>query len=205
MRIWCAAFLALITALPVSAGEIRGRATVTDGDTIEIRDRDIRLHGIDAPESGQRCRLDDGRVWRCGQKAALALDDRIDRRTIRCEWSERGQYGRLIGTCYQGGTDLNAWMVRQGWALAYREYSRAYVDAERAARNADRGIWRGDFVKPWNWRDGERLGQATTTRDRDCGDFSTQAEAQAFFEARQPGDPHRLDGDGNGRACESLP
>jgi len=205
MRIWSATLLALITALPISAGEIQGRATVTDGDTIEIRGEAIRLQGIDAPESGQRCRRDDGRVWRCGQNAALALDDRIDGRSVRCTWSERGQYGRLIGTCYQGGTDLNAWMVRQGWALAYRRYSRAYVDAERAARNADRGIWRGDFVKPWNWRDGKRLGQATTTRDRDCGDFDTQAEAQAFFERHQPGDPHRLDGNGDGEACESLP
>jgi endonuclease YncB( thermonuclease family) len=48
-------------------------------------------------------------------------------------------------------------MVRNGWALAYREYSRAYVPEERAAHRAERGIWRGEFVKPWNWRDTKRL------------------------------------------------
>jgi hypothetical protein len=95
--------------------------------------------------------------------------------------------------------------VRNGWALAYRRYSRAYVAEERAAENAGRGIWRGDFVEPWDWRDGKRLGQATKTRDRDCGDFDTQRAAQAFFERAQPGDPHGLDGNGDGEACESLP
>lgn len=41
--------------------------------------------------------------------------------------------------------------------------------------------------------------------DRNCTDFTTQAAAQAFFNSQLPGDPHRLDADGNGLACESLP
>ena len=81
------------------AGEITGTAALTDGETIEIHGQDIRLHGIDAPESGQRCYRPDGTPWRCGQKAALALDRRIGGGPVRCTWSEKDRYGRLIGTC----------------------------------------------------------------------------------------------------------
>lgn len=92
----------------MAAGEITGTALVTDGDTIGIHGRDIRLHGIDATESGQRCYQPDGTPWRCGRKAALALDGRIGDGPVRCTWSEKDRYGRLIGTCYRRGTDLNA-------------------------------------------------------------------------------------------------
>ena len=196
----------LLIAGSAVAGEITGTASVTDGDTIEIHGQDIRLHGIDAPESGQRCYRPDGTAWRCGQKGSLALDRRIGDGPVRCTWSEKDRYGRLIGTCYQRGTDLNAWMVGNGWAMAYRRYSRDYVPEEREARQADRGIWNGDVVPPWDWRDGERLNRSSSsTRDQDCTDFESHAAAQAFFNRHQPGDPHRLDGDGDGRACEGLP
>ncbi len=56
----------------------------------------------------------------------------------------------------QGKTDLNAWMVAGGHALAYRHYSRDYVGKEAAARDAGRGLWQGRFVAPWDWRRGER-------------------------------------------------
>jgi hypothetical protein len=138
------------------------------------------------------------------------LAAKIDRRTVRCEGRERDQYGRVIAVCYVGSTDLNAWLVRNGWALAYRRYSREYVPEERRAEADEAGIWRGEFVPPWEWRRGERLGghgsdSSSPFRDRDCGDFATQAEAQAFYEQAGPGDPHRLNGDGDGRVCESLP
>jgi endonuclease YncB( thermonuclease family) len=206
-----ASLLVLLSVSLATAGEITGTASVTDGDTIEIHGQDIRLHGIDAPESRQRCYRPDGSLWRCGQKAALALDRRIGNGPVRCTWSEKDRYGRLIGTCYRQGRDLNAWMVANGWAMAYRRYSRDYVPEEQAARRHDRGIWNGEFVPPWDWRRGERVrssgaggSTSSSTRDRDCSDFGTQAAAQAFFERHQPGDPHRLDGDGDGRACEGL-
>ena len=62
-----------------------------------------------------------------------------------------------MAICWHGGRDVNAWLVGQGWALAYRRYSRAYVDEESSARMARRGMWRGEFVAPWDWRRGERL------------------------------------------------
>ena len=203
------AVVALVVAAPAAAQTVTGRASVTDGDTLEIRDVDIRLHGIDAPESAQTC-IAGGQRWPCGRRSANALDAKIDRRTVRCEGRDRDRYGRLIAVCYQGSTDLNAWLVRNGWALAYRRYSRDYVPEERRAQADDAGIWRGQFVPPWEWRRGERLGghgsgKSSSSHDRDCGDFATQAEAQAFYEQAGPADPHRLDGDGDGRVCESLP
>ena len=205
------AILAVAVASPAAAQTVTGRASVTDGDTLEIQDVDIRLHGIDAPESAQTC-IASSQRWPCGRRSANALDAKIDRRTVRCEGRDRDRYGRLIAVCYQGSTDLNAWLVRNGWAMAYRRYSRDYVPEERRADADEVGIWRGQFVPPWDWRQGERLGgqpsgssSSSSGNDRDCGDFATQAEAQAFYEQAGPGDPHRLDGDGDGRACENLP
>ena len=77
---------------------------------------------------------------------------------MTCQGEGRGKYGRLIGFCFfADGTDLNAWVVRQGHALAYRKYSAAYVEQEEAAKAEKVGIWQGRFVEPEHWRKGERL------------------------------------------------
>ena len=154
----------LLAALPwgVSAadpGEITGVASVIDGDTIDIHGTRIRLHGIDAPESKQLCLDGVGKEWRCGQKAALALADRIGRSPVSCEKQDMDRYGRVVGQCSVGGTDVNAWLVAQGWAVAYQQYSRDYVGQEDEARAAGRGIWGGRFVMPWDWRRGQRIVQ----------------------------------------------
>ena len=135
---------------------VSGRARILDGDTLELGKTRVRLHGIDAPESRQSCVVD-GHRWACGEKATRALTERIGSRTVGCEERARDRYGRSVAVCRVAGEDLNAWMVRQGWALAYRRYSRAYVGAEGTARAAKRGIWRGQFVAPWEWRRGVRL------------------------------------------------
>ncbi len=141
---------------PPEAQTIIGRATVVDGDTIKIRDKSIRLFGVDALESGQHC-VADGKRQRCAQRAALALADKIGARNVACEKVDRDRYGRIVGVCHAGGVNLNAWLVAEGWALAYRRYSRLYVEAEQIARFARKGIWRTRFVKPWDARRGERL------------------------------------------------
>ena len=139
-----------------SRSTLSGRAKVVDGDTLGVGAVWVRLHGVDAPESRQSC-VAGGRRWACGERATRALAGRIGGRTVACEERDRDRYGRTVAVCRDGGEDVNAWMVSQGWALAYRRYSRDYVGEETAARDARRGIWRGDFVPPWDWRRGERL------------------------------------------------
>jgi endonuclease YncB( thermonuclease family) len=75
---------------------------------------------------------------------------------VACEQHEVDRYGRIVAVCRAGGEDLNAWLVSQGGALAYRHYSTAYVDEEDVARAAQLGIWRGAFTAPWDWRRGRR-------------------------------------------------
>jgi endonuclease YncB( thermonuclease family) len=84
-----------ILAVPCGAAEIAGRATVIDGDTIEIHGQHIRLFGVDAPESGQTCEAD-GKEYRCGKDAAFALADKIGRQTVKCEDHGRDRYGREV-------------------------------------------------------------------------------------------------------------
>jgi len=146
----------LLSATPATANELNGVASVIDGDTVEIRGTRIRLHGIDAPESRQLCTRPSGQSWRCGQQAALALSDRIGRRSVSCVARDTDRYGRIIAVCSQDGIDLNAWMVTEGWAVAYRRYSLDYASAETEAQSAGRNIWSGTFVMPWDWRRGAR-------------------------------------------------
>lgn len=150
------AFLTLIPAHHAMAAQpLTGTASVIDGDTIEIHGQRIRLLAIDAPESRQVCQLN-GKPWRCGQAAALALSDKIGRRSVRCDPQYRDRYKRVVAVCYSGGEDLAAWLVGQGMAVAYPRYGKQYVPAEAAARRAGRGVWAGQFVMPWEWRKGVR-------------------------------------------------
>ena len=121
---------------------IVGVAAVIDGDTIEIHGERIRLFGIDAPESRQECRRGDGVRWRCGQQAALALQDHIGRRTVTCVQDDVDRYGRSVCHCDVSGEDIGGWLVSQGWAVAYVRFSHRYVADENAARAAHAGIWR---------------------------------------------------------------
>src|SRR6266404_6378373 len=153
--------LVMLSIAPAAfaAADIIGQASVIDGDTIEIHGQRIRLFGIDAPEHDQLCEAG-GAQYRCGQKAALALADQIGKQAVDCAPRDVDQYGRVVAVCSAAGEDLNAWMVRHGWALAYRHYSTAYVPDEDAAHLAGVGMWRGTFDAPWDWRQGKRQGAA---------------------------------------------
>jgi endonuclease YncB( thermonuclease family) len=144
--------VALFVALPALAADIVGVASVVDGDTIEIHGARIRLHGIDAPESAQRCRRADDTQWPCGREASFALADLIGRRTVKCDQRDTDRYGRVVAVCSVGDIDTGAWLVEHGYALAYRRYSLDYVDEENAARRKKAGMWEGKFVPPWEWR-----------------------------------------------------
>jgi|TARA_B100000315_G_C14524329_1_gene563078 endonuclease YncB( thermonuclease family) len=148
--------VAALIPLSASATDLTGKPRIIDGDTIVIAGQRIRLHGIDAPEAKQTCQRQDGTEYRCGDMATFALAGLIMGLWVRCEGGTTDRYGRLIGTCIIGRVNLNAEMVRRGWALAYRRYSSDYVDEEDEARMAGRGLWQGRFEPPWEWRRGKR-------------------------------------------------
>ena len=134
------------------AAPLTGPAKVIDGDTIVVAGELVRLHGIDAPE------LDQTFLWRgepvaCGTMALAALEALTAGVKLRCEVVERDRHGRLVAKVFSpNGVDIGRRLVSAGWALAYRRYSKDYVAAENEARKARRGMWRGTFVKPWEWR-----------------------------------------------------
>jgi endonuclease YncB( thermonuclease family) len=119
---------ALSLISPAAADSLVGRASVVDADTVEVAGQRIRLHAIDAPESSQLCRTGTGEDYRCGQIAALALADFIGARNLTCTQTDIDRYQRIVAVCSVGGVDINAWLVENGHALAYRQYGRDYID-----------------------------------------------------------------------------
>ncbi len=163
-----AAILVLLPAVVLA--EITGKPAIIDGDTIEIAGQRIRLHGIDAPESKQTC-LANGKRWYCGFEAEAALAFFIAKSWVTCLERDRDRYGRVVAICYAGGVggpDLARWMVSRGWALAYRQYSTTYVPEEEQAQAGRKGLWRGEFVPPWEWRRGKRLAAETFPQPMGC-------------------------------------
>ena len=138
---------------------ITGFATVIDGDTISIGGTRIRLEGTDAPEWEQTCDDAKGASWPCGTKAARELGALIKGVTLTCKTSDFDQYDRVLAECsLPDGTNANAWIVRQGWAVAFGR-SRLHTSAEAEAKAAKRGLWQGNFTRPSDWRERERQTQ----------------------------------------------
>jgi len=136
------------TALPSA---IVGRARVIDGDTIGVSGIRIRLDGIDAPETDQTC-VDAGRQpWPCGRTAARELNVHLGGRELSCAPTGIDRHRRMLAVCRLSGTDINAWMVRQGWAVVYG-HDGTYQSEQDEARAGRRGIWAGTFVLPAEWR-----------------------------------------------------
>lgn len=125
---------------------------VYDGDTIKLNDERYRLQGIDAPETRQLCKDETGKDYACGMEARNKLIEMIGDRPVTCQGDEVDKYGRTLGTCFSGGVNLNENMVTAGEAVAYTRYSKAYVAQEMDAKANKRGIWRGTFMQPEEWR-----------------------------------------------------
>lgn len=174
MKLLSACLAVLLAQIgPAAAQTITGVAEVVDGDTLAIRGETIRirLYGVDAPEGKQTCEDATARRYLCGSRAADALSEIVGRNgRVTCAEEERDRYGRIVAVCRANGRDINAEMIRQGWAVEYKQYSDGrYADEEAEARKAKRGLWSGKFIEPWEWRRGERLPtEASTGMDRKC-------------------------------------
>ena len=125
---------------------------IIDGDTIILNSEKIRFYGIDTPEIKQTCTNNNGQSYSCGVKATLELKKIIGSRKVSCIKKTKDRYKRSISICYVDGKDINSLMVKKGWALAYRKYSKKYVKDEVIAKSNKAGMWSGDFIAPWKWR-----------------------------------------------------
>jgi endonuclease YncB( thermonuclease family) len=151
------------------ATDIIGRPRILDGDTVQIGATKIRLEGIDAPETEQLCLDRDGKRWTCGIEARDRLVRKASGKVWTCRTDSTDRYGRSLATCDVEGVNINRWLVHEGLAMSFVRYSHVYDAEERAARQAQIGLWSGAFIAPWDWRNRtkttEILGAVSVPKD----------------------------------------
>ena len=148
----------------VYAEVIEGKALVIDGDTIKINNNKIRLSGIDAPEVKQACNkifisihfFSLNKKYPCGKISKNKLKKLLKNEKILCKIENIDRYKRKLATCYKNKLNINSWLVRNGYALAYIKYSKKYILQEKEAERDKLGLWQGTFEKPWDWRKNEK-------------------------------------------------
>ena len=147
----------------IVAEEIIGFPKIVDGDTVHINEYKIRLEGIDAPEIRQKCKKEKLKIssiigftfykdYNCGEVSREKLKKKVDRSKIKCISSSKDRYERYLAKCFKEKLNLNRWMVRNGYAVAYRRYSKKYVPDEDFAKENKLGLWQGKFLDPEKWR-----------------------------------------------------
>ena len=145
------------------AEEISGIPKIVDGDTVHINENKFRLEGIDAPEMRQKCKKESLKIsfiigftfykdYNCGKVSKEKLKSIIRGSEIKCIYTTKDRYKRYIATCYKEKTNLNQWMVRNGYAIAYKRYSKKYILDEDFAKENKLGLWQGEFMSPEKWR-----------------------------------------------------
>lgn len=149
-------FALLFSCSAINAFEVTGIAAIVDGDTINLEGYKIRLIGIDAPEIKQKCQYLSA-DWDCGLSSKNSLIAKISGKPISCDLGKQDLYKRFLGTCFLNGDNLNEWMVLNGYAVAYRQYSRQYVTAENEARTKKSGIWSSEFDMPQIYRKAKKV------------------------------------------------
>lgn len=174
-----AASALLIQGAAAQTIEASGPAVIVDGDTIEIGPQTIRIHGIDAPETGQKCQLPKG-TWNCSRAAINALAKMTTGQTVRCVGHEFDDYGRLIARCKTDSEpDIGAKLVASGLAWAFLKYSADYIDLEMKPRRQKVGIWQSQTQPPWEYRARRWETAAQVTPEENCpikGNISAKGE-----------------------------
>ena len=125
--------------------------TVIDGDTIKLGDVKIRFNGIDAPEINQTCVASEGKVA-CGKISRDILITKVTNNKISCTDEGKDFYGRVLGECFVNGESLSRYLVREGFAFAYRKYSDKFISDEEYAKSNRLGMWSMKFQYPWDYR-----------------------------------------------------
>ena len=124
---------------------------ITDGDTIKINGEKIRFSGIDTPELKQNC-IKEGESNPCGITAKQILIDKVGNNKVICISEGKDQYKRTLAECYIDDESLSSYLVRSGYAFAYRRYSKKFIIDENYAKFNKLGMWSMEFDYPWDWR-----------------------------------------------------
>ena len=124
---------------------------VVDGDTIHLNGEKIRFSGIDTPELKQTC-INEGIINPCGLTAKKILIDKIANYKVECISEGKDQYKRILAECFVNNESLSSYLVRSGYAFAYRRYSKKFVPDEDYARINTIGMWSMKFDYPWDYR-----------------------------------------------------
>ena len=129
---------------------------VVDGDTIHIGAKKYRFSGIDTPEKKQTCKKN-GQIVNCGLLAQRVLKEKIGTQEVMCiEEDKPDKYRRVLAECFVGNESLSSYMVRLGYAFAYRKYSSKFIEDENYAKENNLGLWQMSFIYPWNFRKGSK-------------------------------------------------
>ncbi len=141
-----------LLSLPAYAQDISGVAHIHDGDSLFVSGIAVELWGMDAPETGQECTIS-GVVWRCGIAATEHLKTFVGSHTVSCKQRGKTADGGIIAKCAVGSLDLGAEMIEVGLAIPHWPTSeKYYLRSYKEARGLDRGMHKGTFIEPWEWR-----------------------------------------------------
>ena len=145
-------FAGMALAGPTGSTGPAGQVRVIDGDTFRVGGTRVRLYGLDAPETSQTCKTEQGVDWACGAWSKSVAETRFGGRHATCDALYLDAYGRTVATCAIDGADVGQVLVRDGVAFAFRKYSSDYVKDEELARAADTGLWAMQVQSPSQYR-----------------------------------------------------
>ena len=144
-------FLIIIVSLLSCNISLANNLKIVDGDTIVLNGEKIRFSGIDTPELKQTC-LHNNEIVDCGMSAKILLIKKIGNKTPECISEGKDVYNRTLAECFINGKSLSKFLVRSGYAFAYRKYSKKFIDDEDFAKANKNGMWAMKFKYPWGFR-----------------------------------------------------
>ena len=152
MSRFAVALVVLLAPSLTYAADVSGVPKIREADLVQIGNSRIRLSGIDAPSADQLCLNTKGERWTCGVAARDELIKHTEGKSWTCRLGQTDRRGRALARCEVDGQDIQKWLVRSGWALAFNRFSHDYDADEKEAREAKAGMWQGAFIAPWDWR-----------------------------------------------------